>query len=290
MVDQFPRHRLADLLGREPVHWVERGGGYTDAGRWMVEFADGPSVFVKASGDPGGDAIRREAAVLAGLAGSFHPRLIAFEDDDEYVIEVIEDLSSAVWPPPYPDHVGGLFDALAELASHTPPSGLRSLERPSESKWEALDADRDWVADLAICSNRWLNTSVDALIEAERAFDPTGDQLVHNDLWSGNIAFTGDRCVFIDWAEAHRGAAFVDMGFAMLSLRSEGFRSTTPRFAGDAAFATWWSASLASRLTHGVEPWLDPTIERGLHQDLYFALIWAAELLDLPSPEGVDPR
>ncbi|MDX1692100.1 MAG: phosphotransferase [Acidimicrobiia bacterium] len=287
---EFPRERVAAVVGREPVRWVERGGGYTGAGRWVVEFATGPSLFVKASEGPGGAAIRREAAVLEALSGSFHPHLIGFEDDDGYAIEVIEDLSSARWPPPYPDDVGGLYDALTELSEHAAPAGLRALERPPGSTWESLERTRGWVGDLAVCSNRWLDASIDALVAAERMFDPTGDDLVHNDLWSGNIAFQGDRCVFIDWAEAHRGAAFVDTGFAMLSLRSEGFRSTTPRFDGDAAFASWWSASLASRLTRGVESWLDPTIEQGLHQDLFFALIWVSEVLDLPTPDGVDPR
>jgi hypothetical protein len=289
-VRDFPRRRVAALIGREPVHWVERGGGYTGAGRWRVEFGRGPSLFIKGSVGPGGDAIRREAEVLGALSGSFHPRLVGFEDDGDYVIEAIEDLSSADWPPPYPDDTRSLFAALEELASHATPQGLRELEIPSESTWEALGLDREWVANLAVCSTRWLDASIDALIDAERTFDPTGDQLVHNDLWSGNIVFDGDRCVFIDWAEAHRGAAFVDRGFAMLSLRSEGSRTTTPPFEGDDAFASWWSASLASRLTNGVESWLDPTIELGLHQDLYVALIWAAETLGLPHPEGADPR
>ena len=53
---EFPRQRIADLLGREPVHWVEQGGGYTDAGRWTAEFAEGPPVFIKASADPDGDS------------------------------------------------------------------------------------------------------------------------------------------------------------------------------------------------------------------------------------------
>lgn len=215
---------------------------------------------------------------------------MAFEDDGEYVIEAIEDLSSASWPPPYPDDTRSLFAALQELSAHNAPPGLRDLAVPSETNWEALGAGREWIANLAVCSNRWLDASIGLLIDAEQAFDPSGDQLVHNDLWSGNLAFVGSRCVFIDWAEAHRGSASVDMGFAMLSLRSDGARTTTPRFEGDAAFVSWWSASLASRLTQGVEPWLDPTINQGLHQDLYFALLWAAELLELPSPEGSDPR
>jgi len=289
-VREFPRHRVATLLKREPVGWVEQGAGYTDAGRWMVEFANGPSAFIKASEGPGGDAIRREAVVLQELSGSFHPELLGFEDTGGYVLEAIEDLSSAISPPPYPDDTAGLFAALAELASHPAPPGLRRLEVTSEINWEALGLDREWVTNLAVCTDPWLDASIGALIDAERTFDPTGNQLVHNDLWSGNLAFVGSRCVFIDWAEAHRGSASVDMGFAMLSLRSEGSRATTPRFEGDAAFASWWGANLAARLTRGVESWLDPTIDQGLHQDLYFALTWAAELLELPHPEGTDPR
>jgi hypothetical protein len=289
-VRDFPRRRVAALLGREPRHWIERTAGYTDAGRWVVSFDDGPSVFVKASRGPGGDAIRRETSVLGTLSGSFHPHLLAFEDDGEHVIQAVEDLAAAAWPPPYPDDVGGLFEALDELAAHPVPPGLPSLETPTEAKWETLALDREWVTTLAVCSNDWIDNAIDALVEAEQTFDPTGGRLVHNDLWSGNLAFVGRRCVFVDWAETHRGSPSVDMGFAMLSLRSEGARATTPRFDGDSAYVSWWSASLASRIARGVEEWLDPSIEQGLHQDLYFALIWAAELLDLPPPQGVDPR
>ena len=41
-----------------------------------------------------------------------------------------------------------------------------SRESPSESNWETLDRDREWVADLNVCSNRWLDASIEALVEA----------------------------------------------------------------------------------------------------------------------------
>ncbi|HUP17496.1 MAG TPA: phosphotransferase [Acidimicrobiia bacterium] len=281
---EFPRQRLADLLGHEPRGWVRRGGGYTDAGRWVVELAQNRLVFVKAASGPGAEAVRREASVLGSLSGFFHPRLLAFGDEADLAIEVIEDLSSALWPPPYPEEVNALFDALDELEDHDPPLGLRELQRPSEPVWPLLGADRGWLQNQAVCTDAWLDASIDAVASAEEEFDPSGNRLVHNDLWSGNIAFVGRRCLFIDWAEAHRGSHWVDMGFAMLSLRSEGDPAQIRAFPGDAAFACWWSAQLIRRLTDGVEPWLDATIVEGLRQDLAAVLAWASELLDLPTP------
>lgn len=285
---EFPVDRVAALIGHRPIEWVESAGGYTQAGRWKITTDDGSHAFVKAALGPHAAAIRREASVLAELSGSFHPQLLAFSDESDLSMLVTEDLWDALWPPPYPKDPRPLFAALEELADHDVPEDLRRLRRPACSTWLDNASNKASLTDLGVYSDEWLNDSVDVLVEAEAHFDPTGDSLVHNDLWSGNIAFTGDRCVFIDWAEAHRGSKWVDRGFATLSLRSEGGFRQTGSFPGDVSFAAWWSGSLAQRLIRGVEPWLDPEITAGLHQDLVAALRWVAELLDIPPPGNVD--
>ena len=51
--------RAAILLEKQPVTWRRAHGGYTPAERWLVDFADGSSCFVKAGVTPyTADALR----------------------------------------------------------------------------------------------------------------------------------------------------------------------------------------------------------------------------------------
>ena len=175
---------------------------------------------------------------------------------------------------------------LDAVAAHPPPPELAQLEKPVRMVWPAIGSDSDAFLGLGVATKRWLDVGLRPLSEAEEAFDPTGPDLVHNDIWSGNIAISDDRCVLVDWAEAKRGSRFLDLGFLSLSLRSEGGRRSTPRFPGDAGYVAWWSAQLAVRLIDGPDSRLDPAIAEGFHLDLRTAVGWASELLGLPPPQA----
>jgi hypothetical protein len=280
----FPRSVLRGVVGSDPVGWSAVGGGYTPAGRWVVEFDNGLTAFVKSADGDEAWPLRREFGVLSILEGSFFPTLLAFHDEPDRAILVIEDLSGWMWPPPYPSTTAGLFSMLDAVAVHPPPKGLPRLKKPSRPLWPGIRSDPSSFLQLGVAADGWLAAAYRGLAQAEEAFDPTGDDFVHNDIWAGNIAMSDRRCVLVDWGEAKRGSAAVDRGFLHLSLRSEAGPRPTSRFAGDASYVAWWSAQLTARLVKGPDPRLDPAITTGLNQDLRAALEWAAELLDLPPP------
>ncbi len=283
-MNQFPVGGVRAATMLEPMRWSSHGGGFTPAGRWRVDFETGSTGFVKAAQGLDAEAIRREIAVLSALGGSFHPQLLGWHDDGDLVVAVLEDLSSALWPPPYPADSNSAFAALDLIADHPVPDGLPSLMIPPERRWPTIASNPRRLLDLNVCTAQWLDRALEHLVGAEASFDPVGDRLVHNDIWAGNIAFIDERCVLIDWSEARRGSRWVDVGFLTLSLRSEAGPAPSERFPNDDGFVGWWSADLAYRLLGGLQPWIDASILPGLHQDLVAALAWASELFDLPSP------
>jgi hypothetical protein len=281
----FPRNTVASIAGAEPMSWIEVGGGYTPASRWRVEFVDGRSAFVKSAEGAEAWPIRREIATMSALEGTFVPAVLGDCDEEQSATLMLEDLSHWRWPPPYPDVLPDLHEMLQAVANHPPPDHLPKLEKPDRQLWPEIGANPERFLELGLCASDWLDSAIGQLCEAEGAFDPTGNDLVHNDIWAGNIAISNRRCVLIDWAEAKLGSRFVDLGFLHLSLRSEKGPKPESRFHGEMGFVGWWSATLAGQLMGPADPRLHPSINDGLRQDLRAALRWAAELLELPTPD-----
>lgn len=205
---------VAKRVGAE--EWEPVGGGYTRAGKWLATFPDGSRVFVKAAEDE--LALRMasvELIVHESVSGPFLPRLIDAWEGDGRTALVLEDLSSAYWPPPYPEDVGPVFHALGNVARATPPPGLRRLDDRAETPWDA-------VRKLGVCSSEWLNRAIEPLREAERAFSVAGEELVHYDVWSDNLCFADRGVVLVDWAAARVGNRWIDVGYAVLSILAEG--------------------------------------------------------------------
>lgn len=287
-VDEPPRA----VLGR-PVRAVRpSSGGYTKGWRGVVTLDDGSTAFVKAATDEATNALRREAGILRWLeaAGSARigPHLLDFEDGVAATL-VVEDLSQAIWPPPYPADTGPLFDALHALGKVEAPPDLTPLETWAEgesSRWEQIAADPSAFLDLNVCSAGWLDSSLPALIEAERRVDLRGTSLVHNDVYSGNVCFVGARAIFVDWATAARGNSDLDIAFAIVSVLAEGGHLPERRLLNDEGA---WAARLAGHnaveAAASLPKWADPgsTLRQDQLVDLRAALPWAARAI------GLDP-
>ncbi|HSI96767.1 MAG TPA: phosphotransferase, partial [Gaiellaceae bacterium] len=211
---------LAEALGSRPVAWSPVGtGGYTRSLAWRVESADGVA-FAKQAEDEGSlHMLRREALVYRKVIGPFLPDLVGFADSGDRALLAIELLESAHWPPPYPDDVGPLFEALDLVAATEPPSDL-PVHGTRESRWARVAAEPEPFLGLGLCSRGWFASSVDALVAAERRADFVGGHLVHNDVYSANVAFTGRGAVLVDWGAAVRGSRWIDVAFALLSVRA----------------------------------------------------------------------
>jgi thiamine kinase-like enzyme len=275
---------LASALGSAPGRCHPLGtGGYTQSRTWRVEARRTP-VFVKEAADEGSLAmLRTEALVYANVSGPFLPGLVGFADGGSRAVLVVELLEGAYWPPPYPDDVSPLMEALDSVHAAVPPDGLRTHgSRPS--RWERVADDPEPFLGLGLCSRAWLEQSLEALIAAEADAVFEGTELVHNDVYSGNVAFASRGAVLVDWGAAVRGSRWIDVAFALLSFRAEGARIPRVDFPSEPQFASALAGQLAVETPTPLPAWAEPgsTLREDMLGDLAHALGWASELLELP--------
>lgn len=275
---------IAEAVGSAPITWEPlRSGGYTRSRAWRVSTADGV-VFAKEADDEGSlHMLRREAVVYKGVTGRFLPSFVGFADAGNRATLVVEFLADAHWPPPYPADVTPLFEALEHVAASDPPPELPA-HGPRFARWERVAADPAPFLSLGLSSRAWLESSLDSLIAAEAGAVFEGDQLVHNDVYSGNVGFTSRGAVLVDWGAAVRGSRWIDVAFAVLSVRVEGGTSPIVDFPDEGPFAAALSGHCAVEATAPLPEWAEPdaTLREDQAQDLRHALRWAAEVLDLP--------
>src|SRR5262245_7493254 len=133
-VEEAVRRAVTRIADARPLAW-ERvvGGGYTRLPKWRVRLAGGSSLFVKEG--PVEDAeLRLESAVYEGVRGSFLPRFVGATEEERRRVLVLEDLSEAVWPPPYPAATWQLFEAIDAAAATAPPTAAPVLPERDPSR------------------------------------------------------------------------------------------------------------------------------------------------------------
>jgi hypothetical protein len=273
------------VLGRRVVRATPSAGGYTQGWRGIVHLDDGSSAFVKV----GGDSVRREAKVqtwLAAHGGSqLAPALLDFADDDPATL-VLQDLSAAQWPPPYPVDTTPLFETLAGLAKFDAPSDLERLEEWDQPglRWAQIAGNPDAFLNLGVCSWAWLEANAVWLMDAESRADLRGKSVVHNDLWAGNVCFADGQAKLVDWATAARGNPDLDMAFAILSVIAEGGRLPDRHLLNDeGAWAARMAGHNAVEATLPLPAWAaaDSTLRTDQLRDMRVALAWAARVLGM---------
>jgi hypothetical protein len=215
--------RVERLLGTSILHWARVLGGYTPAARWIARGA-ARSAFVKVATDElTAQQLRREARTYGAVTASFMPQFFGFDDNPHTPILAIADLSSARWPPPWrPKDVPGVLDAVRRM--HATPCDLPRFEdvhRTSPGWLKVAEDPRPFLA-LGYVTPAWLDANLTALIKAEADCETSGEALTHWDLRSDNICLTANGAVLVDWAEACRSNARLDLGFWCPSLAYEG--------------------------------------------------------------------
>lgn len=304
-VDLFAR--VADVAGEPVVAWSPARGGYTPAIRGTVRLMSGETRFVKAAvNDKTADWLRMELVMYRALSPKhdFLPRLHHFADDgsDKSVFLVLEDLSAAHWPPPW--HVGQVESVLGTLArvhaalTDVPSKSLRSLSETwgTRADWQNVGEDSKPFLSLGFCTKDWLHHALPALIAAEAAVDLSGNDLLHMDVRSDNLCFSGknnarqagtSRVVLVDWNWASAGNGQLEIASWLPSLHSEGgpppeaILPNAPDLA--ALLAGYW----AVRAGLPDVP-LAPRVRQIQKIQLRFALPWAARALGLPTPTCAD--
>ena len=276
------------VVGRAVIDARVAAGGYTHTARLIVTLAGGDSVFVKAAVDGQTAAwLRAEHRVYAQVEGSFLPKLIAWDDDMPLL--VLEDLSAAIWPPPWsPMLIDAVFGALDELRRITPPDGLPVPDQVDDLRggWRTVASNPRPFLNLGLCSNEWLDLSLPTLVAASARAALDGDSLVHLDVRSDNLCIHDGRCVFVDWSYAARGNPLLDTVLWLPSLHLEGGPApqhiATPKMTDLAAV---FAGYLACRAGLPEPPSVPPPGVRPLQlAQLRIALPWAAHALELPTP------
>lgn len=253
---------------------------------------DGRTVFVKSGSTPSARAqIERDGSIIEAVGAAFMPRVHGMVAHDGWSTLVLEDLSDAHWPPPYPDHGRALLDTVALVVDVAPPSGLsrRPAGRPFGTYWERIAADPEPVLAHRSFSRAWLEPCAPALAAAESRARLDGNDFLHDDVWHGNVCYSDRGAVLIDWASASIGDRRLDLAYALLSIRSTGATSPAVEFNDEAAYA----ALLAGANAYNAAQPVDESIARasvlreGWLHDLQYALVWVADLLGLPPPHEV---
>ena len=286
--------RAAQRLHRQPVTWRRAHGGYTPAERWLVDFADGTSCFVKAGVTAyTAEALRAEYSLFySRLEAPFLAKLLAWEDAEVPVL-VLEDLSAAHWPPPWTRaQVDAVLHALDAIHAVRLP-GLPQMTSVGgffeQLTWQDVARIPADFLKLGLCSDAGLRKAVPALIEAELQGEAAclGDDLCHRDVRSDNICIAGDRVVIIDWNFAAHGNGEMDVASWLPSLQAEGGPAPEEIMPN----APHWAAAICGYFAAraGLPNIPDaPRVRAVQLAQLKTALPWAQRALGLPALDGLN--
>jgi hypothetical protein len=185
----------------EPV----AGHGAPSHRRWRVLFGDGSAAFAKvAAFDYVADWLRLEHANYRSLTGMpYLPDVVGWHDDGEAPVLVIEDLSQAVWPPPWSSQaVDAVLEALAEIQSTPPPPAIdEDFGAPFDihEGWNPMRDDPTGALALGVFDRPWFERHADDLAAAAATAELGGDVLLHGDVRSDNLCLRAGRAIMIDW-------------------------------------------------------------------------------------------
>ena len=225
-VPEYVRNAIRAEVGADVVRIEAVDGGFSPCLAAKLELSNREPVFVKAvSSQQNPDSphmVRREIEVMAVLPSSVPaPRLVAAIDDGEWVAGIFECVAGRLPVDPWSTaELTSAIDALARLnATPAPPELLSAAAflAPLFDGWKKLVA-RDAVP------TRWASR-VETLVALEQeALDSLdGDRLVHNDVRADNMLITpSGQVVFVDWAHACRGPAWLDLVLWACALELEG--------------------------------------------------------------------
>jgi hypothetical protein len=289
--DEALRVRVERLLGKRATSWRHAAGGYTPAERWIAGFEDGSSAFVKAGSHAlvAGWLRDEYRKVYSQTRAPFLPELLAWDDDGEMPLLVLEDLSAAYWPPPWrPGDVSRVLAVqayLRGLAWANLPTLVELGGQELYSTWRRVRDDPVPFLGLGLASQDWLDAALPALQEAADSAVLEGEDVVHFDMRSDNLCFANDRCLLVDWNHVCRGNGEIDLAAWLPSLHSEGGpapEALLPDAPHWAALVCGYFASNA-----GLPPIPNaPRVRQVQLSQLRSALPWAVRALGLPPLDG----
>lgn len=188
--------------------------------------ANGTSVFVKSAVDAAtAVAVATEWTTYQTIVADCMPQVIGFIEDGHGTL-VLEDLSSAFWPPPWRDaDLRTALDTLETVATLNPGTAFEHLQdrRPLLLGWQRLARDPQPFVRLNMKSQSWLEAHLSTLLILEDRAKLDGQSVVHGDLRSDNVCFAGSTCRFIDWAGTAVGNSRYDTTMLAVSMEADDF-------------------------------------------------------------------
>jgi hypothetical protein len=283
--------RVTRLLGARPTGWQRRSAAWQPADavpggndRFTVQLDDGRRVFVKTATSPYlAAALRREAEVYAALQARFMPRLVAFEDDPDQPLIVLEDLSDADWSVGWDSaRVAAVRSTLDEVAaSPAPPNTPSAREMLAGFElWSAVEADPAPFLSTGIRSADWLERNLATLRAAAAAAPIEGDDLLHLDVRSDNLCFRDGGVILVDWNWCCLGRADLDVAGWLPSLALEGGPRPWEVLPGSGGYAALLGGVWAAVVGLPPPP-TAPTVREGQARQLTVALAWCEHELGL---------
>jgi thiamine kinase-like enzyme len=283
--------RVARLLGSAPRTWTRRSAPWQPAqavaggnDRFTVELEDGRRVFVKAAKAPHTAGwLRREAEVYRHLRGSFIAGMVAFEDDPEEPILVLEDLSDADWSVRWDaERVAAVRAALDAVAASPPPPNTPPVHQMfgELERWDVVRATPGPFLSTGIRSRAWLDRALPILQAAADAAPIDGTDLLHLDIRSDNLCFRGGSPIFVDWNWCCTGRAELDVAAWLPSLAFEGGPPPWEVLPGAGEYGALLAGVWAPVV--GLPPPLTaPTVRDQQRRQLEIALMWCEHELGI---------
>jgi len=285
MVKPEAVQRAELVLDATAAAWTPVASRYALGDRWLIRLDDGRAAFAKrAIGEATAEWLRHEHRVYSALGASFMPELLGW-DDAELPLLVLEDLSAAHWPPPWPrGSVEAVLRVFGEIAATPPPDGLSRLADDPPWSWRDVARDPAPFLGLGLCSDAWLDEAMPVLLQASDPSRLDGDALLHGDARSDNLCIRDGRVLLVDWNWACVGNPAVDVAFWLPSLRLEEgpepdeIVRSHPDAAGLAPMVAGFFAATAGL----PPPEGAPAVRSFQLAQLEVALPWAVRVLGLP--------
>jgi hypothetical protein len=213
------------------------------------------------------------------------PRLIAWEDHEAEPILIIEDLSRAVWPPPWTrDRFDAVRAAIAAMhATAAPVPRFAEKNATHMIGWPLVEEDPEPFLSLGVVDARWLDQSLPHLVAAERACETEGDALTHWDIRSDNICIMPGGAKLIDWPAACLSNPKLDLGGWAPSLAFEGGPHPEELVGHEPEVAALISGYFAARAGLPIIP-SAPRVRDVQKEQLSVALPWVIRALKLSTP------
>jgi hypothetical protein len=285
--------RVTAMMGERPVEWRRTTGGYSTAERWVVTFEGGSSVFVKSGAGSLATFLRAEYEhVYSRIEAPFLPRLVGWTDDGAMPILLLEDLSTAYWPPAWLDgQVGAVLRVLVDLQAYAPAlTGLFDVQAAHTdaalaTNWSNVAKHPTEFLRLGLCSESWLRRALPALAGAAAETPLAGEDVLHLDVRSDNLCFRATQAVMVDWNHVCLGNRKLDIAFWLPSLHSEGGPKPEAITAMEPGWPAVVSGYFAARA--GLPPITQAPMVRDVQlSQLRAALPWAVRALGLPPLDG----